>query len=220
MRRSSRTSISHADDADQQRRQHHAAPEAERARRPEARHQRPGDVGAQHVERAVREVHDPRDAEDDRQPRGDEEQRGRARQPVQGLDEDEVHGAMRQLHRHRGFATRPLGPSAAGERREPQGRTLAPRTAGSGSRASAPARRSEDERGALASSTRRPQRLHHVVGRQVLGAVAIAPVDHHALAVLDVEPADVGAQRRLMVDGAILDRRRTRWRTSARAWRR
>ena len=46
--------------------------------------QRIGDVGAQHVEGAVGEVHDPRDAEDDRQARRDEEQRRRARRGPSG----------------------------------------------------------------------------------------------------------------------------------------
>ena len=49
-----------------------------------------GDVDAQHVERAVREVHDPRHAEDQRQPDGDQEERRRARQAVEELDDDGV----------------------------------------------------------------------------------------------------------------------------------
>ena len=47
------------------------------------------EVGAQHVERAVREIDDARDAEHDRQSGGDDEQRGRAGQPVQRLHEEE-----------------------------------------------------------------------------------------------------------------------------------
>ena len=50
------------------------------------------EVGAEHVERAVREVDDPRDAEDERQPAADEEQRGTVRQPGEELAEDEIQG--------------------------------------------------------------------------------------------------------------------------------
>ena len=81
----------HADDADGKRRQQHATPKANGARERHACHQRPGDVGSQHVERAVREVHDPRHAEDDGEPGRDQEQRGGAGEPVQRLDEDQVH---------------------------------------------------------------------------------------------------------------------------------
>ena len=113
----------------------HAAPEARaRWRRRERGDQRPGDIGAQHVERAMREVHDPRDAEDDRQPGRDEEQRGRARQPVQRLDEEE--GEIGQtidprlqsqpLRCHPGACHRdpadPQTPGASGEIRYPRAR--------------------------------------------------------------------------------------------------
>ncbi len=84
------------DDADQpceSRRRQHAAPEAEHIRRSEAPDQRPGQIGPEHVERAMREVHDPRDAEDDRQPRRYEEQRRGRGQAVQRLGEDEVDHA-------------------------------------------------------------------------------------------------------------------------------
>ena len=43
-----------------------AAPEPERAG--EAISQRERDIGAKHIECAMREIHDPRHAEDDRQP--------------------------------------------------------------------------------------------------------------------------------------------------------
>src|SRR5207247_10312106 len=64
------------------------------------------DIGAQHVERAVREVDDARDAEDERQPRRDEEQRRRAGKTVDELDEEggESHvtnGSRRTITRER-----------------------------------------------------------------------------------------------------------------------
>ena len=55
----------HADQRHGKRRHDHAAPEAERAG--EALGQREGDIGADHVEGAMREIHDPRHAKDDRQ---------------------------------------------------------------------------------------------------------------------------------------------------------
>jgi hypothetical protein len=75
-----------------------AAPEAQGVGRAESVDERPGEVGAQHVEGAVREVHDPGDAEDDRQAGRDQEQgRGRG-EAVQGLGEDEVdHGGARPV---------------------------------------------------------------------------------------------------------------------------
>ena len=80
----------HADDGDDQRRDDDAAPEAERAG--EALGQRERDIGAEHVERAMGEIHDPRHAEDDRQPRRDQEQRRRAGETGQELNEVEGHG--------------------------------------------------------------------------------------------------------------------------------
>ncbi len=80
------------DGADQRRgpgRQQDAGPEADDPR--QRRHQRVGHVGAEHVQRAVREVHHARHAEDDRQARRDEEQRGRVREPRQELSEVEAH---------------------------------------------------------------------------------------------------------------------------------
>ena len=82
-----------ADQPDQHRCQQHATPKAKRAGRAEMRDQRPGEIGAQHVERAMREIHDPRHAEDDRQSRRDQEERGGRSQPVQRLGEDEVDHA-------------------------------------------------------------------------------------------------------------------------------
>ena len=59
--------------------------------------QRPAEIGAQHVEAAMGEVHDPRHAEDQRQPAGHEEQRARAGQPRQDLGDEEFHGRGRFL---------------------------------------------------------------------------------------------------------------------------
>jgi hypothetical protein len=50
-----------------------------------------GEVGPDHVERAVGEVHDARHAENDRQPRGHQKQRRRAGEPVQELNEQKIH---------------------------------------------------------------------------------------------------------------------------------
>ncbi len=75
-----------AEHRDGERGDEHAAPEAERAA---SKHldQRPREVRAQHVERAVREVDDAGDAEDQRQAGGDEEQRRRAGEAGQELRE-------------------------------------------------------------------------------------------------------------------------------------
>ena len=79
----------HADDRDDQRRHDDAAPEPERAG--EALGQRERDIGAEHVERAMGKVHDPRHAEDDRQPRRDQEQRRSAGEAGQELNEVKGH---------------------------------------------------------------------------------------------------------------------------------
>src|SRR5258708_32920512 len=44
------------------------------------------------------------------------------------------------------------------------------------------------------------------IGREILGAVVVFPVDHHALAVLQRRLADEAAEGRLVVDLAELDR--------------
>ena len=80
----------HADGGDDQRSNDDAAPEAKRAG--EALGQRERDIGAEHVERAMSKIHDPRHAEDDRQPRRDQEQRRRAGETGQELNEVEGHG--------------------------------------------------------------------------------------------------------------------------------
>ena len=77
-----------ADQRHDQRSAHETAPEAERAVEPLG--QRVGHIGAEHVEGAVGEVHDAGDAEDDRQPAGDEEQRRRAGEAGQELGEEEA----------------------------------------------------------------------------------------------------------------------------------
>jgi hypothetical protein len=79
-----------AEGADRERRGDHAAPEAgsRDAERPD---ETVGGVDAQHVQRAVGEIHDARYAEDQRQPRGHQEERGGARQPVEELDGNRRH---------------------------------------------------------------------------------------------------------------------------------
>ena len=81
-----------AEDADNERRRDDPAPEAERAAH--RRHQGDGDIGAQHVERAVRDIDDAGDAEDQGKSGGDEEQAGRRGQTVDGLKRKPfpVHG--------------------------------------------------------------------------------------------------------------------------------
>ena len=72
-----------ADDADGDGARDDAAPVAERAVEP--RRQRDGDIGPQHVERAVRDIDDARDAEDERKPGRDEEQTGCRSKTVERL---------------------------------------------------------------------------------------------------------------------------------------
>ena len=91
----------HADNRHHQRRNDDAAPEAERAG--EALGQRERDIGAEHVERAMGKIHDPRHAEDDRQPRRDQEQRRRAGETGQELNEVEGHGRSGLGHQSGAF---------------------------------------------------------------------------------------------------------------------
>ena len=79
----------HADDGDDQRGGDDAAPKPDRAGKPLGQRER--DIGAEHVERAMGEIDDARDAEDDRQPRRHEEQRRRARKAGQELNDVEGH---------------------------------------------------------------------------------------------------------------------------------
>ncbi len=75
-----------AERGDEERRQCHRAPVAQR-RAAHALDQAVGRVRAQHHERAVREVDDARDAEDQRQSRRDQEQRRSAGETVEDLDQ-------------------------------------------------------------------------------------------------------------------------------------
>ena len=82
-----------ADDRDQQRGEHDGAPESE----PTAHLGRDavGNVDAQHVERAVGDVDDARDAEDQRQAGADEEQTGGGSKSVERLKQESVEGHQR-----------------------------------------------------------------------------------------------------------------------------
>ena len=64
----------------------------------EQRRQRPGHVGADHVEAAVRQVDHAHDAEDQRQAGGQHEEQQAVLQAVEQLDEEvgEVHGAQKK----------------------------------------------------------------------------------------------------------------------------
>jgi hypothetical protein len=80
-----------ADEPDQDRRRDNAAPEPEPAR--DARRDGRRDVGAQHVKRAMGDVDDAGDAEDERQSGGDQKQTGGGRQPVESLEQQRLrHG--------------------------------------------------------------------------------------------------------------------------------
>ena len=68
----------------------HAFPESRRAA--ERIQGRVRDVRAEHVQRAVREIDDPRDAEDERQTGRDDEQRGGSGEPRDELCEDRAAG--------------------------------------------------------------------------------------------------------------------------------
>ena len=87
-----------ADEADNDRARDNPAPKAERAAY--RRRQRDGDVGAQHVERAVRDVDDARDAKDKGKPGRDEEQTRRRGQAVEGLKR-KAFPVHRVVPRHR-----------------------------------------------------------------------------------------------------------------------
>src|SRR5579875_2838425 len=60
-----------------------------------ARHEAVGDIGAQHIERAMGEIDDARDAENDGEPAGDEKERRRRGEAGQELDEDEAQAKSR-----------------------------------------------------------------------------------------------------------------------------
>jgi hypothetical protein len=78
-----------ANGGDHERRENEPAEKPEGCRRQRGRHRR-RDVGTKHVKRAVREVDDTRDAEDQCQPGADEEQRRAVRESREELTEDEV----------------------------------------------------------------------------------------------------------------------------------
>ncbi len=80
-----------------------AAPEAEGAAEPVG--QRVADIGAEHVEGAMREIDDAGDAENDRQAGGDQKQRAGAREPGDELNEVEAQGralSLRERPQERG----------------------------------------------------------------------------------------------------------------------
>lgn len=80
----------HPDDADGQRREQERDPETEHASS-DGLHDGERQVSAEHVEGPVREVEDPRDAEDDGKARGDQEERGGVGQPGEELHQKEAH---------------------------------------------------------------------------------------------------------------------------------
>ena len=84
-----------ADDTDRDRADDDPAPEAQRAVEPGR--QCNGDIGAKHIERAVRQIDDAGDAEDERKAGCDQEQTGRRRQTVDRLKGQAfpVHGSCR-----------------------------------------------------------------------------------------------------------------------------
>ena len=77
-----------AEEADADRRQAERDPEHQRMLG-QRLYQRDQQIGADHVEAAVRQVHDARHAEDQRHPHRDEEEEHRHRQPAHHLDDDE-----------------------------------------------------------------------------------------------------------------------------------
>ncbi len=90
----------HAKQRDRQRRSEHAECERQRVA-PEPGQDAPADIGAQHEQAAVREVHHARHAEDDGQPGGDEEQRRRRGESGQELDREKAQ----RFSRRRGAAS-------------------------------------------------------------------------------------------------------------------
>ena len=92
-----------ADDADRERGQDHRAPEA-RGRAAQRLDQRVGAVQPQHVERTVREIHDPRHAEDQRQAGRHQKQGRSGGQPIEELDEDGGEDSRQARHPERSKA--------------------------------------------------------------------------------------------------------------------
>ncbi len=91
---------------------------------------RRAEIGAEHEQRAVREIDDARHAEDQRQARGDQEQRRRAREAVQELDQDRGRS-----HKKRG------SPPFFGTRRKAQSLRIARTSANDGRKRSPAAKR-------------------------------------------------------------------------------
>ena len=89
-----------ADRGDDERGERDRAPEADDAAQPVG--QRVPDIGAQHVEGAMREIDDAGDAENDREAGGDEKQRAGAREPRNELDKIEAQGRAPPLERPTG----------------------------------------------------------------------------------------------------------------------
>ena len=125
----------HADQADRGRGKQDGDPETDRAAadRGDRGH---ADIGAQHVEGAVGEVHDPRDAEDDRKAGRNEEQRSRAGKARQQCDDEFTHrGARRSAERGCGrhsypqFETGGRKPETGGPSPEAAGFAAVPFTA-------------------------------------------------------------------------------------------
>ena len=88
----------------QQRADGEAGDGGERHRRPEAAGpggERDGEIGAEHVLHAMRQVHHVHDAEHQRQPRRDQEQQHAELQPVQRLDEQKAGGHRPAVRRAR-----------------------------------------------------------------------------------------------------------------------
>ena len=108
----------HADQADRCGGEQDGDPEADRAAadRGDRGH---ADIGAEHIEGAVGEIHDPRDAEDDRQARRHQEQGGRTGKARQQRDDEFTHGSARRsvkcgYRRHRKPAAGSRQPFARG----------------------------------------------------------------------------------------------------------
>ena len=187
-----------------------AAPPPEAEKRAEPVDRGIGDIGAQHVEGAMREIHDARDAEDDRQAGGDEEQRAGAGEPGEELGEVEAHvreparrfavmaGLVPAIHAATQLARFRLAAASVGASLIHPGADAAhPGVDGRDKPGHDGA--AEQPFGRLTPSAAAPSPRFR---RQVVRAVVIDEVGHHALAVLQRGLADEGAERRLMVDRA------------------
>ena len=203
----------HAEDGDDKGGDDDAAPKAERAGK--ALGQRERDIGADHVEGAMGEIDDAGDAEDDREAGRHQEQRCRAGETGQELDDVEGHewsgsaftGIGGFILRDGAFAP----PQDEGFLTSPMGRgRIAPaiRVRGFG-----PTRDRNPSPELVAALQARPlpsgevkrsilrtQLLDFGVARQKVRALLVGRADHDALAVLQRGLADIGTERRLVVD--------------------